>query len=427
MPWTHALYGADSAVLQLTASDFKSQVVDSDDVVLVEFYAPWCGHCKNLAPEWEKAAKALTGVATVAAIDCDAHPSLAQEFDVKGFPTIKVFGGNKKAPSDYQGPREAKGIVDYAISQVKQLVHQRLGGKFSSAGGGKKKGGGGGGNEGPSAVIELTQENFSELVLDSPDLWMVEFFAPWCGHCKNLEPEWKRAANSLKGQVKFGAVDCTTQTDLAQQFEIKGFPTILVFGADKALPTPYEGSRTAAAIESFAAEALEEAAVAPEVKELTGQDVMDEYCAKSTICFATFLPDILDTGAAGRNRYLEMLRSVAEKFKKKSFSYVWAQAGSQPALEKAVGVGGYGYPALVALSVKKKVYAPFKAAFEEPHLREFVAAATQGGRGIQEMESVPAVKAVEPWDGLDGQLPEEEEFSLDDLMGDDGATNKEEL
>jgi len=46
-------------------------------------------------------------------------------------------------------------------------------------------------------VVELTQSNFKKLVIDSNDLWMVEFYAPWCGHCKSLAPEYKKAANAL--------------------------------------------------------------------------------------------------------------------------------------------------------------------------------------------------------------------------------------
>lgn len=51
-------------------------------------------------------------------------------------------------------------------------------------------------------VIKLTDSNFDKLVMESDDLWLVEFYAPWCGHCKSLEPHWAKAATELKGKVK---------------------------------------------------------------------------------------------------------------------------------------------------------------------------------------------------------------------------------
>ena len=62
-----------------------------------------------------------------------------------------------------------------------------------------------------SPVVKLTKENFKKLVLDKPEqLWFIEFFAPWCGHCKQLAPAWEKTAKTLKGIVNVGAVDMTT-------------------------------------------------------------------------------------------------------------------------------------------------------------------------------------------------------------------------
>lgn len=411
-----ALYGPSSPVVQLTPSNFKSKVLNSNGVVLVEFFAPWCGHCKALTPTWEKAATVLKGVATVAALDADAHQSLAQEYGIRGFPTIKVFVPGQP-PIDYQGAREVKPIAEFALKQVKALLKDRLNGK--STGGSSEK-------SEPSASAELTSSNFDELVLKSKELWVVEFFAPWCGHCKKLAPEWKKAAKNLKGKVKLGHVDCDAEKSLMSRYNVQGFPTILVFGADKDSPIPFEGARTASAIESFALEQLETNVAPPEVTELTSQDVMEEKCGSAAICFVAFLPDILDTKAEGRNRYIQMLLSAAEKFKRSPYSFVWASAGKQPDLEKLVGVGGYGYPALVALNAKKGAYAPLRSAFELNHIVEFVREAGLGGKGNLPFEGTPVIAMTEPWDGKDGEILEEDEFSLEELMSED-APNKDEL
>lgn len=414
---SYALYGASSPVLQLTTSNFKSKVLNSNGVVLVEFFAPWCGHCQALTPIWEKAATVLKGVVTVAALDADAHQSLAQEYGIRGFPTIKVFAPGKP-PVDYQGARDVKPIAEFALKQVKALLKDRLNGKGKATGGSNEK-------TETSSSVELNSGNFDELVLKSKELWIVEFFAPWCGHCKKLAPEWKKASNNLKGKVKLGHVDCDAEKSLMSRFKVQGFPTILVFGADKDSPIPYEGARTASAIESFALEQLETNIAPPEVTELHSPDVLEEKCGSAAICFVAFLPDILDSKAEGRNRYIQQLLSVAEKFKRSPYSYVWVAANKQPDLEKHVGVGGYGYPALVALNLKKAVYAPLKSAFELDHIIEFVKEAGQGGKGNLPLQGTPAIVKTEPWDGKDGEIIEEDEFSLEELMGEDPSSKDE--
>ncbi|KAJ9686572.1 hypothetical protein PVL29_015449 [Vitis rotundifolia] len=301
----------------------------------------------------------------------------------------------------------------FSLVQIKALLKERLSGKATGGSSEKSE---------VSASVELTSSNFDELVLKSKDLWIVEFFAPWCGHCKKLAPQWKKAANNLKGKVKLGHVDCDSDKSLMSRFSVQGFPTILVFGADKDTPVPYEGARTASAIESFALEQLETNVAPPEVTELTGPDVMEEKCGSAAICFVAFLPDILDSKAEGRNKYLEMMLSIAEKFKRSPYSYVWAAAGKQADLEKQVGVGGYGYPALVALNVKKGAYAPLKSAFELDQIIGFVKEAGHGGKGILPLASSPVVVKTEPWDGKDGEIIEEDEFSLEELMGDEATS-----
>jgi protein disulfide-isomerase A6 len=102
----------------------------------------------------------------------------------------------------------------------------------------------------------LTNDNFNELVLGSKDIWLVEFYAPWCGHCQKLEPEWNEAATKLKGQVKLGKVDATVEQSLAQRFGVQGYPTIKVFdygeGKTDRSARDFEGSRDANAIIAYA-------------------------------------------------------------------------------------------------------------------------------------------------------------------------------
>jgi protein disulfide-isomerase A6 len=78
-------------------------------------------------------------------------------------------------------------------------------------------------------VTVLTVGNFEREVMMNEDMWLVEFYAPWCGHCKQLAPEWEKAATTLKGKVKLGKVDATVEKQLGDKYEVKGFPTIKVF------------------------------------------------------------------------------------------------------------------------------------------------------------------------------------------------------
>jgi len=98
----------------VVGSNFDEIVNDPTKDVLLEFYAPWCGHCKAMKPEYAAAATELKGTAVLAGMDVDNMEaySVRQAFNVTGFPTVVYFeDGERKF--DYKGPRTKDGIITW--------------------------------------------------------------------------------------------------------------------------------------------------------------------------------------------------------------------------------------------------------------------------------------------------------------------------
>jgi protein disulfide-isomerase A1 len=98
----------------LVAKNFEEIVVNNDNDVLVEFYAPWCGHCKSLAPIYDTLAKKLENTKGITIAKMDATANEVEGVQVRGFPTIKFYKkGNKHSPMDFEGDRTEEGFIAF--------------------------------------------------------------------------------------------------------------------------------------------------------------------------------------------------------------------------------------------------------------------------------------------------------------------------
>ncbi|GIX66927.1 protein disulfide-isomerase A6 homolog [Caerostris extrusa] len=426
-----AFYDNNKDVVELNPSTFPSRVLDSDEIWIVEFYAPWCGHCQAIVPEYSKMAAAVKGLVKVGAVNADQHQSLGQKYNIRGFPTIKIFGSNKNKPKDFSGPRTAQGMVDELFKELKNQVQAKLSGKKSSSSDSKSSH-----KEGdPKDVIELTDSNFDETVLESNDMWLVEFYAPWCGHCQRLAPEWAEAATELKGKVKLGALDATQHTIMSNKYNVseRGFPTIKFFprGNKDGGAEEYEGGRTAREIVSWALEKLAEFTPPPEIEQVINAAELKKACEDHPLCVVSILPHILDCQSACRNDYIDILKKVGNRFRKNQWGWVWAEALAQPQLEEALEIGGFGYPAMAVVNARKMKYSVLRGPFSYDGISEFIRAVSVGRGSSSPIKGakLPEILDTEPWDGKDGQLPVEEEIDLSDvdLSDEDSPTQKTEL
>ncbi len=182
-------------------------------VCFSQFYAPWCGHCKTLAPEYEIVAtafKSLGDRAVIASVNCDEHRELGKRFGVSGFPTLKWFPAGSLEPEAYSGGRTSAAIIDFVNG--KAGTNARVAAKAS-------------------AVIELDPSNFDSIVKDSSKDVLVKFYAPWCGHCKKMVPDYEKAAESLLGEagVVIAKLDADKHRELGEKYGVTGFPTLKFF------------------------------------------------------------------------------------------------------------------------------------------------------------------------------------------------------
>lgn len=116
-------------------------------------------------------------------------------------------------------------------------------------------------------VHQLNSYTFTKLVDQSASTWLIEYYAPWCGHCKTFRPKIAQLARILKGKAKVGVVNCDDPFTSSLCSGVKGYPTFMILSispktGERAKPKEYRGSREVGAIEKKVLEDVSEYSVA---------------------------------------------------------------------------------------------------------------------------------------------------------------------
>ena len=227
----------EEMVLVLTDENFN-EAITAHPKLLVEFYAPWCGHCKSLAPEYAAAAKTLREMETpmyIAKVDATVAKKVAEKYEVQGFPTLKYFVNG--TPVEYNGGRTADEIVSWlqkksgpvitAVTKVSEVEDAKKSGLvvvyFDNKDGASYK---------AYEEIAMNTDDFSFLYTDSADV--ISHFSATKEQIvifKNFDEK----RNDYSGEIKFEAIK--------SWLDDKSIPTVMAFD-EKAAEIIFGRSKT---------------------------------------------------------------------------------------------------------------------------------------------------------------------------------------
>ncbi|KAI9259600.1 hypothetical protein BDA99DRAFT_513655 [Phascolomyces articulosus] len=268
---TNNVLADDSNVITLDQANFDKEVM-KEDLMLVEFYAPWCGHCKALAPEYETAATTLKEEVKLGKVDCTANQDLCQEYEVRGYPTLKVFRNGET--SEYKGTRKADGIISYMQKQA------------------------------APAVLDLNADNF-EKFKESDRVVVVAYTSPSDDKSKDAV---KGVADKLRDDYFFGLV---TDEALAKEHGVKKFPTVVIY---KQFDQELDGGR------SEWTDSLENGEKVQEFIKTNSVPLLDEISASNFGSYAEAglpLAYIFADSQEMADPLIEAVKPIAQKYKGK--------------------------------------------------------------------------------------------------------------
>ncbi|CAA6654374.1 unnamed protein product [Spirodela intermedia] len=293
---------ADDDVLALSEETFEKEV-GQDRGALVEFFAPGvyilsifsficrCGHCKKLAPEYEKLGSSFKKAKSVliAKVDCDEQKSVCTKYGVTGYPTIQWFPkGSLEPKCKYEGPRTAEDLAEFVNTE--------------------------GDCDNSFKCCRADIRDFDEIVLDGTKDVLVEFYAPWCGHCKSLAPTYEKVATAFKMEddVVIANIDADQYKDLAEKYGVSGYPTLKFFSKSNKAGEDYDGDREVADFVNFINE-----------KCGTSRDPKGQLTSKAGVLASldSLVKEIVTAGEAEKKAVFTRIEEEVEKLEGSSSRY----------------------------------------------------------------------------------------------------------
>lgn len=264
-----------SNVLDLTEATFDDAIVSG--LIMVEFFAPWCGHCKALAPKYEEAADTLAKLypdtpVKLAKVDCTENASVCEKQGVRGYPTLKVF--NDGNASSYEKAREADAIVSFMKAQLQPTIST------------------------------LDKDSFKSFTTDNK-VSIVAFFADQESEAFKTFSE---VAKKHRNDFSFGSI---SDAELAKEHGVSDGNIVLFKTFDEG-KNVYDGELTTDAIFEF----IKSSSI-PLLAELTPENFQGYMEAKKPIAY------IFTDNEEDRASYEENLKEIAKETREKvSFVFI---------------------------------------------------------------------------------------------------------
>ncbi|CAK4023981.1 disulfide isomerase [Lecanosticta acicola] len=319
---------------ELEGAKFDETV--KDGYWLVEFFSPYCHHCKAFAPTWQtlyefyytsEPLPQTPGSGEThndmnsftryynfkfAKIDCVANGDACSKKGIGSFPTIKLFKDGKEVETKVGakdmntmsnwieqilesfkpgsrpagGPKLPKVGAKEAPAQPAVAPVPKVGGPAKTTISGTRIVPLPQQTPNPSGASQpLTALDFQNKVTTTHDPWFVKFYAPWCHHCQAMAPNWQGMARQMQGELNVGEVNCDVEKRLCKDVKVRGYPTILFFQGGERIE--YDGLRGLGDLISFANKAL---AVKEGVPSVTAAE-FEELEKKEEVIFLYFYDD----------------------------------------------------------------------------------------------------------------------------------------